>query len=305
MTLQEFVNKYNGVHIDEDGYYGAQCWDLSARYAREVAGCPSFPTVTGGAAGLFTNTAAVILQYFDRVANNPNDANQIPPDGAVIVWGTAWSPPYGHTAVKISGGVGQNMTVIEQNGNNPGGAAYIKTRNYSGVSGWLVPKNKGVNTMIIQNSDDWYARLDKLHLQVLGRRWNNRPDLQWWAGKDLLTFVEQISDSKEAETALNWQTVGEVAVRDKWDQQIYGLQDQVKALTAQLATNNSDTLTLQQQFKDLSTKFDELVKVSQIKDQQIKDLTAKLATQSNDSQLLNGFGEWLQKLIARLGVKKG
>jgi hypothetical protein len=147
MTVQEFVNKYNNVHIDEDGYYGAQCWDLVARYAREVVGCPSFPTVTGGAAGLFSNTAPVILQYFDRVANNPNDANQIPPDGAVIVWGTTWSPPYGHTALKIAGGVGQNMTVIEQNGNNPGGAAYTKSRNYTGVTGWLVPK-KGTNVSV-------------------------------------------------------------------------------------------------------------------------------------------------------------
>jgi hypothetical protein len=39
------------------------------------------------------------------------------------------------------------MTVIEQNGNNPGGAAYTKSRNYTGVTGWLVPK-KGTNVSV-------------------------------------------------------------------------------------------------------------------------------------------------------------
>lgn len=42
----------------------------------------------------------------------------------------------------------------------------------------------------------------------------------------------------------------------------------------------------------------------EIKDKVIKDLEAKLAIQSEDTELLNGFGQWLTKIIARLGLKK-
>lgn len=35
-----------------------------------------------------------------------------------------------------------------------------------------------------------------------------------------------------------------------------------------------------------------------------KELKAQLAVQTDDTKLLNGFGEWLQKIITRLGVKK-
>lgn len=214
-----FRDQYNNRHIDEDGYYGAQCWDVVARYAREKYGCPSFPTVTGGAAGLFTNTAAIIKQYFDRVANNPNDANQIPPDGAIIVWGTAWSPIYGHTAIKLAGGRGQNMTVFEQDGNNPGGNAYQKVRNYSGVIGWLVPKNQGVSTMIVQDAENWYGRLNKLHMMVLGDPLP-RDGFKGLVGLDTLTVIERFCDHPQADAALNWQNVGRTAVGDDWQGQI-------------------------------------------------------------------------------------
>lgn len=163
MTLSEFVNNYNGVHIDEDGYYGAQCWDVSARYAREVVGCPSFPTGSGGAEGLFRIFADPIPQYFDRIANDPNDPNQIPQAGDVIVWQASFSPPYGHTAVVISCDT-SGPTVLEQNGNNPGGVAYIKKRNWVGVSGWLRPKQKGEP---MSKTDLGIARI--LTFGILGR----------------------------------------------------------------------------------------------------------------------------------------
>lgn len=274
MTLQDFINKYNGVHIDEDGYYGAQCWDLVARYAREVYGCPSFPTVTGGAAGLFSNTADIIKQYFDRVANNTNNANQIPPDGAIIVWGTTWSPPFGHTAVKTSGGIGQNMTVIEQNGNNPGGAAYIKSRNYTGVTGWLVPK-KGT-TIAMPSKQDVVSQF------------------RAFQGSD--PTAQQI----DYYAARAWSVLNEDLLVWNRDRRV-----ELQAAVKDLQTKVAGIPAIQGQLNDLTTKFNELLKVNTLKDSQIADLTAKLATQTDDTKLLNGFGEWLQKLIARLGVKKG
>jgi len=62
MDIDQFIAQTNGTHVDEDGYYGAQCWDLVAKYARVVVGCPSFPTGSGGAEGLYRIFADPIPQ---------------------------------------------------------------------------------------------------------------------------------------------------------------------------------------------------------------------------------------------------
>lgn len=51
------------------------------------------------------------------------------------------------------------------------------------------------------------------------------------------------------------------------------------------------------QIADLNTKVSVLEK-------RLEEATTKLAVQSEDTELLNGFGLWLTKLIARLGLKK-
>ncbi|NBU34394.1 CHAP domain-containing protein [bacterium] len=284
MTLSEFVNKYNGVHIDEDGYYGAQCWDVSARYAREVVGCPSFPTGSGGAEGLFRLFANPIPQYFDRIANNKSDPNQLPLPGDVIVWDASFSPPWGHTAVCISADA-SGVNVIEQNGNNPGGVAYIKKRGWTGVSGWLRPK-KGTTMAVIPDADNYYWRYgQKLAEQLRGRQLSRDEFRQHIVGQTDLRAVEILADDPEADQAQNWQNVGRVAVTDKWDQQIYNLQDQLKnqatAYDGKIAELNTSITTL-------NTKVDELVKVLSIKDGEIDRLSkenAELNAKLGDNNL--------------------
>ncbi len=297
MSLSDFIAKYNGVHIDEDGYYGAQCWDLVARYAREVVGCPSFPTVTGGAAGLFSNTAPVILQYFDRVANNPNDANQIPPDGAVIVWGTTWSPPYGHTALKTAGGAGQNMTVIEQNGNNPGGAAYIKSRNYTGVTGWLVPK-KGTD---VSKTDLSIARILGF---FIGGRTNA---LDGGTDGDLNKYHIGVETNAEI---WGWYNSAEgQAFKNK----ILTVLPQAQILGKQLSDANTALAGLQQQVSELGKRptqeqLDALNKtITEANERAVKaqaELEKIQAQKAEDTQLLDDTRSVFQKLFDRL-FKKG
>lgn len=159
MNLDQFVAKYNGVHIDEDGYYGAQCWDVSARYAREVVGCPSFPTGSGGAEGLFRIFANPIPNYFDKL---PASSAQ---RGDVAVFPAGFSPPWGHTAVIISRN-GNSLQVIEQNGNVPSGKSYITTRYVSSLSGVLRPK-KGAEAMKPNRGD-----VDN----ILGEVWGRKPN---------------------------------------------------------------------------------------------------------------------------------
>lgn len=284
MNVDQFVAKYNGVHIDEDGYYGAQCWDVSARYAREVVGCPSFPTGSGGAEGLYRLFQNPIPQYFDRIANDKNDPNQLPQKGDVIVWDASFSPPWGHTALVI-GADASGVTVLEQNGNNPGGSAYIKKRGWTGVSGWLRPKNQGgPQVAIIQNADNWRARVNRTVNAFWGRSFTEA-EFQSVVGKDTLTLLEILGDNPETTNNIHRADVGRVAINDKWDQQIYTLQDQVKALTADYESRINNLST---QFADLQSRFDELVKVNNIKDGEIKRLSdenAALQAKAGDVNL--------------------
>lgn len=248
-----FVNKYNNTHIDEDGYYGAQCWDVVARYAREQYGTPSFPTGSGGAEGLYRLFQNPIPQYFDRIANNKSDPNQLPSKGDIIVWDSSFSPPWGHTAI-VLGADSSGVTVFEQNGNNPGGNAYIKKRGWTGVSGWLSPKNKGgPEVAIIQNADNWRARVNRTVNAFWGRSFTEA-EFQSVVGKDTLTLLEILGDNPETDNNIKRANIGRVAINDKWDQQIYGLQDQLKAANKAVSDANAALTAARQQLEDLGSR---------------------------------------------------
>lgn len=274
MNVDQFIAKYNGVHIDEDGYYGAQCWDVVARYAREVVGCPSFPTGSGGAEGLYRLFQNPIPQYFDRIANDPNDPNQLPQKGDVMVWTAAWSPPYGHTALVISAD-SSGPTVLEQNGNNPGGAAYIKERNWTGVYGWLRPKNKGINEMIedqdvdilrIGHSEIGGWDFGETHLGKLDGLY-----LASWKGKSVKDFIRAQWNNANSEAFRNHR----VAIfRDEPT-----LRSQITELSKR---------PTQDELAKVTTVKEELVKVNNIKDGEIKRLSdenAALAAKAGDVNL--------------------
>jgi hypothetical protein len=104
-------------------------------YVQDVWGKP---VIWRDAANWYSNN--VYPEHFDRVANNLNDPNQIPPRGAVIVWGanTPGSGGYGHIGIFWSNGPGTNFVSFDSNW---GGAyAHLVTHNWSNVVGWLVPK---------------------------------------------------------------------------------------------------------------------------------------------------------------------
>lgn len=147
MTLQEWANAalahQFGNYIDVDGYYQGQCWDLAAHYAREVVGCPSLPTGSGGAEGVYRLFQNPIPQYFEKVANNPNDPNQLPPAGALIVYGPVAGNPYGHIEI-VMGANTAGVDVVYQDGFNPTQGPLRKFRKWGTLPcmGWLVPKTQ-------------------------------------------------------------------------------------------------------------------------------------------------------------------
>lgn len=278
MDIDTFVNQTNNTHVDEDGYYGAQCWDLVAKYARVVVGCPSFPTGSGGAEGLYRLFQAPIPQYFDRVNGGYRK-------GDVIVWNANFSPPYGHTALCL-GFDGTTLTVLEQNGNNPGGASYVKTRSLTGVSGALRPKEGSMDKITKEDLD--ILRIG--HSEIGG--WNvdevhsGKYDAQFlgWVGEDLKRFIRA-----------QW-TAGDPyrVLKRKWQSAfntVDGLLEQVKVLSQRPTVEDYTKLT--------SVK-DELVKVQGIKDGEIDRLTKEnesLKAQVGDNSKWETFKALIRELI--------
>ena len=143
-----FVARYNGVYIDEDRAYGSQCWDVVARYAREEYGCTPFPTVSGGAEGLWRlygdKRSAPIFDFFYQVP-----ANELAP-GDIVVWLSSFYPPYGHTAL-VWRREGNTLFVLEQDGSKDpngddiaDGVSYIAQRQINSyVAGGLRPRQGG------------------------------------------------------------------------------------------------------------------------------------------------------------------
>ena len=93
MTVDRFINVYNGRTVDVDGAYGGQCWDLWSRYAQDVAGVPQSATNTtsGYADSVYTQTwgnQSKLQAAFDKLG--PDAFTEIPSHGFVHATGFAY-----------------------------------------------------------------------------------------------------------------------------------------------------------------------------------------------------------------------
>lgn len=86
---------------------------------------------------------------------------------------------------------------------------------------------------------------------------------------------------------------------------VNNLQKQVSDQNIQIANLNTKVTALTNQVNTLTAQVKTLTATIAAKDKEIADLKAQVATggSNEDTQLLNGFGEFLRKLIVRLGLK--
>jgi len=133
-----------GRGVDMDNGDGFQCWDLAAHYAREVCGSPNYPwigTYTGAAKGIYKNFDQTINpQFFDRIANDKNDVNQVPRTGDLMVA----DGNFGHVCILKHMNADGSFTVLEQWGGDFVATEGFRYRTYTWRSmswlGWLRPK---------------------------------------------------------------------------------------------------------------------------------------------------------------------
>jgi hypothetical protein len=86
---------------------------------------------------------------------------------------------------------------------------------------------------VIQDRDNEFARVNDVFIRIRGRAMSREEFRKNIVGVSWLRMLEILTDnSPEAVAAQKAQEVGQVALRDKWDQQIYGLQAEVKRLNS-------------------------------------------------------------------------
>jgi len=126
MNYKEFAEEYEGVEVDFDNMYGAQCVDLARFYWQKVCGLnrPQQPNTTpsGGAKDLINNVTGAIANRLRVRAKTES-----PQAGDIVIWGAANKNPWGHVAILMQVGEG-HIEVFEQDGLNQGKGAYWKVR---------------------------------------------------------------------------------------------------------------------------------------------------------------------------------
>ncbi len=149
ITVDDFINLFNGHSVDWDNALGSQCFDLANFYSFAIGGKPFI-----GA------TADLIYQqpqngFYTQIANTPNN---FPIKGDIVVWN--WP----HVAIATGNNTNINQfEVLEQN-DPKGSPSHIKVYgNYNGVIGWLRPVNLPQSQ---QGQPDWKAICQQLVSQL-------------------------------------------------------------------------------------------------------------------------------------------
>lgn len=128
MTLNEFVNTYNGTTVGS-----GQCVALITKYESEVLGLT--PVVVGDAHMYYDNyyNNSFLYNNFDRYTY---DGTNKPKQGDIVVWNTNVASPYGHVDIAYSNISNSGFTSFSQNWTTPLTCELVN-HNYTNVSGWL------------------------------------------------------------------------------------------------------------------------------------------------------------------------
>lgn len=137
MTLNEFVNTYNGTTIGN-----GQCPALVLQYEGDCLGLT--PTGVGDAHQYYDNfyNTPFLYENFDRYTY---DGTNVPSPGDIVVWNTNVAPPYGHVDIAYSNISSSNFTSFSQNWGTPLECSLVN-HNYINVSGWLRLKTQPTPT---------------------------------------------------------------------------------------------------------------------------------------------------------------
>ena len=155
-------------------------------------------------------------------------------------------------------------------------------------------------TEVVQNADNYYWRYGiKVAEQIRGRQLSRTEFNKFLAGQTDLKAIEILSDDPEADRALEAQKLGQLAIKDDWQGQIYRLIAQVNDLNTR--PTKAQLEALQGKLNEMGASIDLANKKAE---NALKELEETKAKQTADTELLDNAGNWLSKLWNRL-FKKG
>lgn len=266
VTLQQFMNAWQGKKVPSRGGITGQCVSLVQHWAEDqgIGGTPVFPVPSAYL------MAGKRPDAFTWVANTPSG---VPSPGDIVVFSNRVGGGHGHTGIVVSANT-KTLDVFQQN-DPMGSGAYTKRYTYANVLGWLKFKQAAPAAPQGVIMDTNAGR--ELYRTGLFREPENDSvgSAAQWNGRPPADAIRVLRDSPE------WQAN---AKRIK-DYDV--LAKQVSELSARPTKADLEAIT--NQLKVSSDKVVELEK-------QVKE--------NPDTILIDEGKNWLQKLIARLGVKK-
>lgn len=141
---------------------------------------------------------------------------------------------------------------------------------------------------VIPDQDNYYWRYNKAMQNIRGRQMTREEFRKNFVGRSHLTMLEAMLDNPEADKATDYRQWA-LTNRASIEKRVIDLQNMVADLDKKLKASSENVAALTKANEELNTK--------------VKNLESQLAVQSEDTQLLNGFGEFLRKMIQRLGLK--
>lgn len=271
VTLQQFMNAWQGKRVPSRGGITGQCVSLVQHWAEDqgIGGTPVFPVPSAYL------MAGKRPDAFTWEANTPKG---VPSPGDIVVFSNKVGGGHGHTGIVVSANT-SSLDVFQQN-DPTGSGAYTKRYNYNNVLGWLKFKQAAPAPPKGDIMDTNAGR--ELYRTGLFREPENDSvaSAGQWNGRTPANALQVLRDSPE------WQ----MNARKLRDYDV--LAKQVTELSARPTKAELENIT--NQLKVSSDKVAELE----------RKVAEEQAKKSEDSQLLDEGGSWLSKIIARL-FKKG
>lgn len=269
MTVDEFVNKYNGKYVEYHSYSAGaknQCVDLANQWIDEGLGLKA---IIGTNAIDFPGKA--VEMGWEWIPNFPEG---MPDPGDLIIY----EGQYGHIDIALGGCTIFKIQAFSQN-YPTGSPCIIRTSNYLKPKciGWLHPK-ENMNCLINNDTEG-----KKLYDKLVGNstKWDETVKYIWTdkdpnttPSKDVTTHIagkqSRITDLEKQlgnSQAENKSLKEELALMD---QRVLNMQEDINTLTSRLEESNSAHQNC------LNEKHDLVVENEQLK-QRIKTLEAALS----------------------------
>lgn len=151
LTLDEFLQKFNGQPVDFDGAYGLQCMDLMHQYVYSVLGLTDARILAAAYARyVYENFDSIYgRENFEKIPNTPTG---VPKAGDIVLFGspmgkftdTNGKTQYaGHVCIFIEGD-SKKFRSFDENYDAP--LPHVVEHTYTYCLGWLRPKNTQPDT---------------------------------------------------------------------------------------------------------------------------------------------------------------